>query len=108
MQLSAEEEGEGEGGEEEEIDSVLFIYLSVFCSDFDLIGVKRKKRDMSSSPQKWMAFLDDGILDDPPQPNSLYWCGFNEQADLRCFSSFFICACVAPNYVYYAISSKFA
>ncbi|MCO5614687.1 hypothetical protein L7F22_068971 [Adiantum nelumboides] len=39
---------------------------------------------MVSSPQSknWMAFFDDSLLDDPPQPNSFFWCGVNEQADL--------------------------
>eukprot|EP00250_Pteridium_aquilinum_P007890 c17514_g1_i2 orf=107-796(+) len=38
---------------------------------------------MISSPQsKWMTFFDDSLLDDPPQPNSFYWCSMNEQADL--------------------------
>lgn len=37
---------------------------------------------LSSSQNKWMTFFDDPLLDDPPQPNSFFWCGVNEQADL--------------------------
>lgn len=38
---------------------------------------------MSSPHSKWMAFFDDtNLLDDPTQPNSFFWCGLNEQADL--------------------------
>ncbi|MCO5576086.1 hypothetical protein L7F22_029893 [Adiantum nelumboides] len=39
---------------------------------------------MASSPQsKWMTFLEENLLDDTPQPNAFFWCGLNEQADIR-------------------------
>ncbi|KAH7444222.1 hypothetical protein KP509_02G070400 [Ceratopteris richardii] len=46
---------------------------------------------MTSSPQSknWMEFLDDNLLDDPAQPNSLFWCSLNEQADLSANNSSF-------------------